>query len=212
MRFAISKLVLIPVTLPGPPLPSVSVLYFVSITVLVVPSSLLSGTLLFICSNCFNRWGESCKKSTPWKVAQWITLGYVSTCDGIVNVVNYSLTGMLSMTSNICIPLAWPWFVATDCYPWNSCCLSVDRVVFVGPCTGTAIIAELPCYSWMYMVLSTYVLYSVRYVYISPFFWWDRKSANGKKNWPLVCLAREDTLKFSSRNKVRIIEQSKEKY
>ena len=45
MRFAISKLVLIPVTLPGPPLPSVSVLYFVSITVLVVPSSLLSGTL-----------------------------------------------------------------------------------------------------------------------------------------------------------------------
>ena len=45
MRFAISKLILIPVTLPGPPLPSVSVLYFVSITVLVVPSSLLSGTL-----------------------------------------------------------------------------------------------------------------------------------------------------------------------
>ena len=83
-------------------------------------------------------------------------LGHVSTCDGIVNVANYSLTGMLS---NICIPLAWPWFVATDCYPH----LSADRVIFVGPCTETAIIAQLPCYSWMHMVLSTYVLYSVWY-------------------------------------------------
>ena len=64
-------------------------------------------------------------------------------------------------------PLA---FVATDCYPWNSCCLSADRDPFVGPCTETAIIARLPCYSRMYMVLSTYVLNFLRYIYISPFF------------------------------------------
>ena len=69
-----------------------------------------------------------------------------------------------------CVP--WPLVVTTDYYPWNSCWLTTDRVVFVGPCMETAIIAGLPCYSRMYMVLSTYVLDFVWYVYISPFFWW----------------------------------------
>ena len=75
-----------------------------------------------------------------------------------------------------CVP--WPWFVTTDYYPWNSCQLTTDRVVFMGPCTETAIIALLPCYSRMYMVLSTYVLDFARYVYNSPFFWWGHNAAS----------------------------------
>ena len=163
MRFATSRLVFLPVTLSGLTLSYISVLCFVRITILVAPLSLLSGTstschcrCLFICSNCFNRWGEVVRNWPPGRRRS----------DSPI-----SLTGMLSMTSKYSMPLVWPRFVATDCYPWNSCCLSTDRDVFMGPCTETAIIARLPCYSQMYMALSTYVLDFVRYVYISPFFW-----------------------------------------
>ena len=85
---------------------------------------------------------------------------------------SYSFTGILSVASKPCTLCKWHLCSTRHWYPGNSCHLSMDRVIFVGACTETGIIAQFSCYSGMYIVLSTNVLDFAWYVYNSPFFWW----------------------------------------